>query len=130
MGEALAIADRHAREEVRVRAEMQSKLAAKEKKEKEDKLRMLAQRAREERSGLAPSASVAAGDKTNGGGVGGAPIVDYNDSDDEEEEDEETTEEKIRERDEIRKERMRQREREIRMSHMGADTKARLKSTL
>jgi uncharacterized membrane protein len=55
LGEALAIADRHAREEVRVRAEMQAKLAAKEKKEKEDKLRLLAQRAREERSGIAPS---------------------------------------------------------------------------
>jgi len=49
--EALSIADRHAREEVRLRANMQAKLAAKEKKEKEERLRMLAQRAREERAG-------------------------------------------------------------------------------
>ncbi|KAH9266246.1 hypothetical protein BASA83_010724 [Batrachochytrium salamandrivorans] len=44
--------DRHARDEVRLRAEMQSKVAAKEKREKEDMLRMLAQKAREERAGL------------------------------------------------------------------------------
>jgi len=49
LSEALFIADRHAREEVRIRSEMQAKLAAKEKREKEEKLRMLAQKAREER---------------------------------------------------------------------------------
>ncbi|KAH6569174.1 hypothetical protein BASA62_005045 [Batrachochytrium salamandrivorans] len=48
LSEALFIADRHARDEVRLRAEMQSKVAAKEKREKEDMLRMLAQKAREE----------------------------------------------------------------------------------
>ncbi|KNZ78443.1 Pre-mRNA-processing protein 45, partial [Termitomyces sp. J132] len=47
--EALFVADRHAREEVRQRALMQQKLAQKEKEAKEENLRMLAQRAREER---------------------------------------------------------------------------------
>ena len=49
--EALFTADRHAREEVRLRAQMQQKLAEKEKAQKEDHLRELAQRAREQRSG-------------------------------------------------------------------------------
>ncbi|KAI9339894.1 SKIP/SNW domain-containing protein [Obelidium mucronatum] len=122
LGEALAIADRHAREEVKVRAEMQAKLAAKQKKEKEDKLRMLAQKAREERSGITTSASAPL--PGIGGGVGG-----YGDSESEassEDEDEGDDKEKVREREEIRKERNRQRERELRMSHMGTDTKAKV----
>ncbi|KAI9020396.1 SKIP/SNW domain-containing protein [Hyaloraphidium curvatum] len=61
LSEALFIADRHAREEVRLRAEMAAKLAAKEKKDKEERLRMLAQKAREERAGLGPSVGGSAG---------------------------------------------------------------------
>ena len=45
--EALFTADRHAREEVKSRALMQQRLAEKEKQQKEDHLRSLAQRARE-----------------------------------------------------------------------------------
>ncbi|KAL4804917.1 Pre-mRNA-processing protein 45 [Aspergillus unguis] len=48
--EALFTADRHAREEVRLRAQMQQRLAEKEKAQKEDHLRALAQKAREERT--------------------------------------------------------------------------------
>jgi SNW domain-containing protein 1 len=47
--EALATADRHARDEVTQRQRMQQRLAEKEKQEKEDHLRMLAQKAREDR---------------------------------------------------------------------------------
>ncbi|KAK9475223.1 SKIP/SNW domain-containing protein, partial [Dipodascopsis tothii] len=47
--EALYAADRHAREEVHQRALMQQKIAEKEREQKEEHLRMLAQRAREER---------------------------------------------------------------------------------
>ncbi|KAG5647296.1 hypothetical protein DXG03_000833 [Asterophora parasitica] len=57
--EALFVADRHAREEVRQRALMQQKLAHKEKEAKEENLRFLAQRAREERGGIAPKPSAA-----------------------------------------------------------------------
>lgn len=58
--EALFVADRHAREEVRQRALMQQKLAQKEKASKEENLRMLAQRAREKRGGLpAPKPTIA-----------------------------------------------------------------------
>ncbi|GAM84077.1 hypothetical protein ANO11243_020690 [Dothideomycetidae sp. 11243] len=47
--EALFTADRHAREEVKQRALMQQRLAEKEKQQKEDNLRMLAQKARDDR---------------------------------------------------------------------------------
>jgi SNW domain-containing protein 1 len=50
--EDLFVADRHAREEVCQRALMQQKVAQKEKASKEENLRMLAQRAREERGGI------------------------------------------------------------------------------
>jgi SNW domain-containing protein 1 len=49
LSEALFAADRHAREEVKQRALMREKLSQKEKEEKEKRLRMLAQKAREER---------------------------------------------------------------------------------
>ncbi|CAG8812162.1 28208_t:CDS:10, partial [Gigaspora margarita] len=52
LSEALFTADRHAREEVRQRALMREKLAQKEKEEKERRLRMLAQKAREEREDI------------------------------------------------------------------------------
>jgi SNW domain-containing protein 1 len=51
--EALQTADSHAREEVQQRQRMQQRLAEKEKEAKEENLRMLAQKAREERTGAA-----------------------------------------------------------------------------
>lgn len=57
--EALFTADRHAREEVKQRAQMQQKLAEKEKAKKEEHLRQLAERAREARTSASagPSSS-------------------------------------------------------------------------
>jgi SNW domain-containing protein 1 len=46
LAEALYIADRKARESVEARAQLEKKLAAKEKEAKESKLRELAQKAR------------------------------------------------------------------------------------
>lgn len=51
--EALQVADGHAREEVQQRQRMQQRLAEKEKEAKEDNLRMLAQKAREDRAAAA-----------------------------------------------------------------------------
>ncbi|KAI4717620.1 pre-mRNA-processing protein 45 [Aureobasidium sp. EXF-10727] len=51
--EALQTADRHAREEVKSRALMQQRLAEKEKEQKEESLRLLAQKAREEKANAA-----------------------------------------------------------------------------
>lgn len=172
LSEALFIADRHAREEVRLRAEMQAKLAAKEKKEKEERLRMLAQKAREERAGLTTSAPDRQGPSFTTGSnsipvEGGRPrAADFNDSGDEsdrsdrsggrrrrdstpprrrrdsrsesgsprggrrrgsDEEDEEEMDadsrRRMKERDELRRERQKQRERDLRLSHMGSETK-------
>ena len=53
--EALQTADGHAREEVQQRQRMQQRLAEKEKEAKEENLRMLAQKAREERAGVGAS---------------------------------------------------------------------------
>ena len=55
LAEALYIADRKAREAVETRAQLERKLAQKEKDAKEEHLRQLAQKAREERSGLVSS---------------------------------------------------------------------------
>lgn len=54
--EALYIADRKAREEVELRSQMEKKVAAKEKEKKEENLRNLAKKAREERAGIRSSA--------------------------------------------------------------------------
>lgn len=55
--EALFTADRHAREEVNMRAKMQQKLAEKEKLAKEEHLREMAKKAREERAAANASRS-------------------------------------------------------------------------
>merc|ERR1719415_147592 len=52
IAEALMIADRKARESVNARMQLEKKKAAKEKEAKENKLRELAQKAREDRAGL------------------------------------------------------------------------------
>ncbi|KAM6500405.1 pre-mRNA-processing protein 45 [Amanita muscaria] len=119
--EALFIADRHAREEVRQRALMQQKLAQKEKETKEENLRMLAQRAREERSGVAPKpsgqsqaamkASLAEYGSESGSASEGADSG----------EDEDVR--KIR--DQMRLDKRREREREMRMSNMGTEQRAK-----
>lgn len=55
MAQALYIADRKAREAVESRTQLEKKLAAKEKEAKEQQLRQMAQRAREERAGIRPA---------------------------------------------------------------------------
>ena len=108
--ESLFTADRHAREEVKQRALMQQKLAEKEKAQKEEHLRALAQKAREERSGALRrrgTRSPSSDDASRGS------RSRSNSSD----------EEAVRERMELRAERRREREREIRESRMGNERK-------
>ncbi|GAA5955881.1 hypothetical protein JCM3765_000027 [Sporobolomyces pararoseus] len=153
--EALYVADRHAREEVRQRSLMQQKIAEKEKQVKEENLRLMAQRAREERSGVVvvqPTSS-----SKIGGSMGGAIAGYGSDSDDdsdnqsrgstprgerpqtrqveseeegseEEESEGETEEEKkaARERAIARQERRKERERELRMNNMGTEQRAKV----
>ncbi|KAI8393998.1 SKIP/SNW domain-containing protein [Radiomyces spectabilis] len=144
--EALYAADRHAREEVRQRNLMQQKLAQKQKEAEEEKLRNLAQRAREERAGLKPSASVSESPAASGRPTAASLMPDYDSSDESgsersasesESEDErrrsrsrshkgdDEDEQKARERDQLRRERQKQRERELRMSKMGTEARAK-----
>ena len=113
VAEALYIAERHAREEVEKRAQMQKKLAEKEKEQKEERLRQLAQKAREERANMT---SVPSGE---------TPLPfgdDYASRPRSSEEDDEA----FQERERLRRERERDIQREIRMSHMGMEAKSRL----
>ncbi|KAJ6618828.1 pre-mRNA-processing protein 45 [Mycena sp. CBHHK59/15] len=121
--EALFVADRHAREEVRQRSLMQQKLAQKEKASKEENLRMMAQRAREERGGLAPKPTAAsqAAMKSTLADYGSDSGSGSGSEDEGSEEDEEAR--KIR--DDMRKEKRREREREMRMNNMGTEQRAK-----
>jgi SNW domain-containing protein 1 len=134
--EALFVADRHAREEVRARSQMQQLLAQKEKTQKEENLRLLAQRAREERSGLAPSMAGPSSTAAIGGGGGaaraagppGMGLGGYASESEEEESEEESEEdeEAVREREQVRAEKRREREKEMRMSNMGSEMRAKM----
>lgn len=111
MSQALFEADRLARVEVKERALMQSRLAEKEKAQKEDHLRQLAQKAREERAGggrrnsrtsrVSRSRSGSYSDSRSG-----------SDSEDDEE---------VLERKKLREEKRRDEERKLRQSRMGAE---------
>lgn len=107
---------------------MQQKLAEKEKAAKEENLRMLAQRAREERAGIPasrteskPSADRAAAMQSSLGAYGSD-----SGSGSEAEEDEEDEEEAAQLRDKMREEKRREREREMRMSNMGTEQRAKM----
>lgn len=109
--EALFMADRHAREEVKQRALMQQRLAEKEKQQKEDHLRMLAQQAREEKAGGSSRR------RSRSGSYDSRSDSDASyDSDDS----------AVREREEARKERRREEERKLRQSRMGAERRVQV----
>ena len=99
LGEALYIADRKAREEVELRAQMEKKLAQKEKERKEEGLRLLARKAREQRAGITSGAS--------------------NELHDEEEDE-------LAERDAIRRDRHKERQRERNLAKAAPDKRNRL----
>jgi SNW domain-containing protein 1 len=124
--ESLYIADRHAREEVRQRSLMQQKLAQKEKEAKEENLRLLAQRAREERSGIAPRpAQAQAVQMKSALAAYGSDDGSGSDSDASPSEDEEDDEAR-KVRDQMRAEKRQEREREMRMSNMGQEQRAKM----
>ncbi|KAI5865579.1 SKIP/SNW domain-containing protein [Durotheca rogersii] len=109
--EALFMADRHAREEVRQRALMQQRLAEKEKAQKEENLRMLAQKAREERAG----ASKRRDSRTSRDSRSRSRSYSHSDSGSDSDSSE------VREREKARQERRREEERKLRQSRMGAE---------
>lgn len=113
--EALFTADRHAREEVQQRALMQQRLAEKEKAQKEEHLRQLAQKAREERSSAInnprrPSRS----SRSPSDSRSASPFLSRSASPS-------SDDEAAQERLEMRQERRREAERQLRQSRMGAE---------
>ncbi|EPS34487.1 hypothetical protein PDE_09451 [Penicillium oxalicum 114-2] len=110
--EALFTADRHAREEVQLRAQMQQKLAEKEKAQKEEHLRQLAQKAREARAGPSRRDSGARSPSRSASrSVSPYSSRSGSPSDDEE----------ARERERQRRERRQENERKLRQSRMGTE---------
>jgi SNW domain-containing protein 1 len=112
--EALFMADRHAREEVRQRAMMQQRLAEKERAQKEEHLRQLAQQARAERAGRGRRRSAS-------GSPSRSRSRSYSGSESGSE-----TDDSERERRRARRERLREEERKLRQSRMGAERRAQV----
>lgn len=128
LSEALYVAERKARSEVEMRAEMAQRMLIREKEQQEAKLRQLAERAREERAGIThPAAGTGAGAGAGTGTGAHARPAGGHESDGEEEEarvGETAGEREARlQRDVMRKERKREREREMRMEILGKKTK-------
>ncbi|KAK4127514.1 hypothetical protein N657DRAFT_641517 [Parathielavia appendiculata] len=110
--EALFMADRHAREEVRQRAMMQQRLAEKERLQKEEHLRQLAQQARAEKAGGGSrrrSTRSRSGSYSSSGSGSGTE-----------------TDESERERRAARREKLREEERKLRQSRMGHERRAQV----
>lgn len=117
--EALFTADRHAREEVKQRALMQQKLAEKEKAQNEEHLRMLAQKAREERAGAGRHESRARShsESQSRSRSRSATSSSRSDSGDDE---------AAREREQMRRERRHEHEKQLRQSRMGTERRIQL----
>lgn len=116
--EALFTADRHAREEVRLRAQMQQKLAEKEKAQKEDHLRALAQKARAERAGSSRQDSRAVSrSRSRSRSRSGSGSPAYSSRSGSPSEDESAA----RAREQMRRERRQDAERQLRQSRMGTE---------
>ncbi|KAG9770169.1 pre-mRNA-processing protein 45, partial [Aureobasidium melanogenum] len=114
--EALFTADRHAREEVKLRAQMQQKLAEKEKLAKEEHLREMARKAREERQQKAGRR-----DSTTSRGRSRSVASSRSRTPSDTEDDE-----AARERERARRERRLENERQLRQSRMGAEKKIQM----
>ena len=112
--EALMTADRHAREEVKQRALMQQKLAEKEKLQKEQHLRMLAQKAREDRSMQHPRRKSRVSRSPSDSRSRSRSASSYSRSED-------SDEEAMRNREKARRERRQEDERQLRRSRMGTE---------
>ncbi len=123
LSEALFMADRHAREEVRQRAQMQQRLAEKEKLQKEEHLRQLAQQARAERAEVAakPSSSRRRSRRDSSYSGSSRDSRSRSRSGSSSGGSTDSEERAVREREEARREKRRDDERKQRQSRMGAE---------
>lgn len=116
--EALFTADRHAREEVNMRAKMQQKLAEKEKLAKEEHLRDMAKKAREERA----AANATSRPRRDSGSKRRSRSRSYSDSySSRSESDYDSEDERAHQRAQARKERREEDQRQLRQSRMGTE---------
>ncbi|KAI1615786.1 pre-mRNA-processing protein 45 [Exophiala viscosa] len=113
--EALFTADRHAREEVKLRGQMQQKLAEKEKLAKEEHLREMARKAREERQ-------AAAGGRRDSDSRRRSRSDSGSSHDSRSDSEEEAT----KERERARQERRQENERQLRQSRMGTEKRIQM----
>lgn len=120
--EALYTADRHAREEVKQRAVMQQRLAEKEKMQKEEQLRALAQKAREERQQASSRGRRRSDSRDSRSRSRSVSSYSSYSSRSGSEEDERGA----REREEMRRERRREDQRQMRQSRMGHERKLQM----
>ncbi|KAJ2160482.1 mRNA splicing protein [Coemansia sp. RSA 552] len=147
LSEALISAESHARKEIAERANIQQTLARREKEAKEERLRQLAQKAREERAAASTMRPRTGGMESEGIGSEGVgsegayepppmevePPVHRREGGRKAAADFFTTErgrsrspeDGRRSRDELRRERRKQHERELRLSQMGTEAKAK-----
>ncbi|KAK5462839.1 mRNA splicing protein [Exophiala xenobiotica] len=115
--EALFTADRHAREEVKLRGQMQQKLAEKEKLAKEEHLREMARKAREERQSAAGGRRDSdSRRRSRSRSSSGSSVGSRSDSE----------EEGAREREQARRERRQENERQLRQSRMGTEKRIQM----
>eukprot|EP00549_Striatella_unipunctata_P004316 CAMPEP_0118688070 /NCGR_PEP_ID=MMETSP0800-20121206/8723_1 /TAXON_ID=210618 ORGANISM="Striatella unipunctata, Strain CCMP2910" /NCGR_SAMPLE_ID=MMETSP0800 /ASSEMBLY_ACC=CAM_ASM_000638 /LENGTH=480 /DNA_ID=CAMNT_0006585303 /DNA_START=128 /DNA_END=1570 /DNA_ORIENTATION=- len=140
LSESLYVAERQAREEVNMRAQVQKRLAMQEKERREEELRQLAQKARMERGGVIQPDNLNDRIENDSRVPSGLPIVDYGSDDDDDDDDENDrntrkaaaprSEEDVaaEQRERLRMERKRERERELRLeqSSMTESKKRRL----
>ena len=126
LSEALYLADRHAREEIEKRAALEKKLAENEKRIKEEEMRKMAMEAREKRSQLAQE--LQEGSAVKGGAVARRAESEYEHHQPHESHGDDR--DSVREREQLRRERMKDRERELRLNRMGQDTKAKVLSKM
>lgn len=117
--EALFTADRHAREEVKQRAQMQQKLAEKEKEKKEEHLRQLAQKAREART--APASRQDSRARSHSGSRSPSPYYSSRSGSPSEDGDA-----AARDRERARRERRQENERQLRQSRMGMERRVQM----
>ncbi|KFA77713.1 hypothetical protein S40288_00417 [Stachybotrys chartarum IBT 40288] len=117
--EAVKMAERHAREEVQQRAVMQQRLAEKEKAQKEENLRSLAQKAREDRAGAGRTRR----DSGDSRSRSRSRDSRYSDSD---ASDSDGSENSVREREKARREKRKEEERKLRQTRMGAERRVQV----
>ncbi|KAI0398314.1 SKIP/SNW domain-containing protein [Xylariaceae sp. FL0594] len=116
--EALYVADRHARDDVRRRALMQQRLAEREKAQKEESLRMLAQKARDERANASKRRDSRGSRDSRSRSRSRSYSYSGSGSDSEDSE--------VREREKARAEKRREEERKLRQSRMGAERRVQV----